>query len=233
MRKYALLALLALLPPFLSAARLTLRDGSVIYGEFISGSSQTVVFQDDNGVRRRFDLKQVQNIDFGNFSPQAAIRVPQAGSGEADRDDAGDWALIPAGAGLSVRTESDINPQNATDRHTWPAVIAQDVMDERGKVAIPRGTPAMLAVRCIGQPSTLNPGRYVLDLDSVQIGGRRYVTNTEDVPAGYEGALGTLLTAHAGNGAVQALVSGHDIRVPSNTLLSFRLQVPMHLKELH
>src|SRR5438309_128562 len=65
MRKYAMLALLAILPPVLSAARITLRDGSVVYGQFISGTSQTIVFQDDNGVRRRFDVNQVQNIDFG------------------------------------------------------------------------------------------------------------------------------------------------------------------------
>ena len=71
MRKYAMLAMLAILPPVLSAARITLRDGSVVYGQFISGTSQTIVFQDDNGVRRRFDVNQVQNIDFGGVNAAA------------------------------------------------------------------------------------------------------------------------------------------------------------------
>ena len=68
MRKYAMLALLACLPAALFAARLTLRDGSVIYGQFVSGTTQTIVFQDDNGVRRRFNLNQVQGIDFSNIN---------------------------------------------------------------------------------------------------------------------------------------------------------------------
>ena len=71
MRKYAALALLALLPPVLSAAQLTLRDGTVIYGQFISGTSQNIVFQDDNGVRRRFNVNQIQGINFDNVSTTA------------------------------------------------------------------------------------------------------------------------------------------------------------------
>ena len=69
MRKYAILALLAIVPVF--AARLTLRDGTVIYGEFVSGTSQNIVFRDDNGVQRRFNLNQIQGIDFGGVNVAA------------------------------------------------------------------------------------------------------------------------------------------------------------------
>src|SRR5689334_5955513 len=71
MRKYATMALLALLPPVLFAARLTLRDGTVVYGQFISGTSQNIIFQDDNGVRRRFDLNQIRGLDFDNVTNTA------------------------------------------------------------------------------------------------------------------------------------------------------------------
>src|SRR2546423_15675130 len=71
MRKYAMLALLAILPPVLAAARLTLGDGTVIYGQFVSGNSQNLIFQDDNGVRRRFDPNQVQGIDFTTLNTAA------------------------------------------------------------------------------------------------------------------------------------------------------------------
>ena len=64
MRKYALLALLALLPPFLSAARLTRRDGSAVYGRFISGSPQAAVVQDatvqDFRLRAPLRLREVR-----------------------------------------------------------------------------------------------------------------------------------------------------------------------------
>src|SRR5437764_15413066 len=69
MRKYAILALLAIVPAF--AARLTLRDGTVVYGEFVSGTSQNIIFRDDNGVQRRFNVNQIQGIDFGSVTTAA------------------------------------------------------------------------------------------------------------------------------------------------------------------
>src|SRR5206468_11611885 len=69
MRKYAILALLAIVPTF--AARLTLRDGTVVYGQFVSGTSQNIIFRDDNGVQRRFDVNQIQGIDFSGVTTAA------------------------------------------------------------------------------------------------------------------------------------------------------------------
>src|SRR5436853_680098 len=69
MRKYAILALLAIVPAF--AARLTLRDGTVVYGQFVSGTAQNIVFRDDNGVQRRFNVNQIQGIDFESVSTAA------------------------------------------------------------------------------------------------------------------------------------------------------------------
>lgn len=278
MRRYALLALLALLPPLLSAARLTLRDGTVIYGQFISGTPQNVVFQDDNGVRRRFDLNQVQNIDFGNFTPEAVRGGPLPGgmrygdaeapppSPSADRADQRyrhDWTVVPVGASISVRTDEDINGQNAAEGRTFPARIVQDVLDENGNIVIPHGSPAALVVRRVTEGSTLTSPSYVLDLDSVRVGGRRYVVNTSDIDAGQQGigknrrtaeyvgggaVLGTLLGAIAGGGkgaaigaaagaaaggGVQVLTKGHEIRVPAETVLNFRLEQPLHLREAY
>src|SRR3954447_26700351 len=73
MRKYAILALLAIVPTF--AARLTLRDGSVVYGQFVSGTSANIVFRDDNGVQRRFDVNQIQNIDFSGVNTAVGRNV--------------------------------------------------------------------------------------------------------------------------------------------------------------
>src|SRR3954471_4676792 len=69
MRKFAILALLAIVPAF--AARLTLRDGTVVYGQFVSGTAQNIVFRDDNGVQRRFDVNQIQGIDFSGINTAA------------------------------------------------------------------------------------------------------------------------------------------------------------------
>jgi hypothetical protein len=241
MRGFALLALFALLPPFLSAARLTMRDGSVIYGQFISGSPDTVIFQDNNGVRRRFNLQQVENIEFSNFSPQAAARGPlpgglRYGDTEADRQDPrdpGDFAVVPVGASLSVRLENGIDRQSLSDRRAWPAVIVQDVLDESGRVVIPRGTPAALVIRRVAEPTTLTSASYILDLDSIRIGAQRYVLNPNPVSSGAEpaSALGSLVGAMAAGGRVDVVTAGHIIRVPAGTVLNFRLDQPLHLRE--
>jgi hypothetical protein len=203
-RRFLAVAVLVLVPALVSAARLSLRDGSVIYGEFVSGSPQGIVFRDANGVRRRFDLQQVQNIDFGNFHS------------EADREED---PVLPAGASLSLRATAGITAASPT----WSAVIVQDVLDEDGHVAVPKGTPATLAVR-----RSADGSRYVLDLDSIELAGRRCAVN---LPAGRESALGTLIAANGPHGAVDVVRAGAEIRVPAETVLNFRLEAPLHLRE--
>ena len=260
MRKFAMLALIALVPSAISAARLTLRNGTVIYGQFISGTAQNIVFQDDHGARRRFNLNQVRGIDFDNAS--STLNGPAVNS--ANRTDTrlpSDWAVLPAGSSISVRTDEGINSDNASEGRTYSASIVQDVVDSTGTVVIPRGSPATLVIRRISESSTLSSGSYALDLESIRVNGRRYVVSTEDVKKGEKGiganrrtaeyvgggaVLGTLLGAIAGGGkgaaigaiagaaaggGVQVLTKGSEIRVPAETVLNFRLEEPLHLRE--
>jgi len=273
MRKYAMLALIACLPAALFAARLTLRDGSVIYGQFVSGTTETIVFQDDNGVRRRFNLNQVQGIDFSNvnssvnrqstYSDQRPGVIDNRNSANRidDRREGPDWAVLPVGSSLSVRTDESIDERNASEGRTFSASIVEDVTDGSGRVVIPRGSPATLIVRRVSESGTLSSGNFILDLESVRVNGRRYVVNTEDVKKGETGiganrrtaeyvgggaVLGTLLGAIAGGGkgaaigaiagaaaggGVQVLTKGKEIRVPAETVLQFRLEEPLRLRE--
>jgi hypothetical protein len=260
MRKFAALTILALLPPFLSAARLVLRDGTIVYGQFVSGSPQNIVFQDDGGIRRRFDLNQVQTIDFTE-----RVATLDRGANSANRVEERryqhDWTVLPAGTSISVRTDEDIDSRNAAEGRTFSAGIVQDVLDTNGSVVIPRGSRATLIVRRVSEGGTLTSGSYILDLESIRVNGRRYVVNTEDVRAGESGigknrrtaeyvgggaVLGTLLGAIAGGGkgaaigaiagaaaggGAQVLTKGREIRVPAETVLNFRLEEPLHLRE--
>jgi len=242
MRISALPALLAFLPLLLPAARLTLWDGAVIYGKFIGGTPQTVVIQDDNGVRRRLDLKEVRHIDFGGGAPRdAAGPLPgglRDGDSEADREDPrfrSDWTVVPAGVSVCLRTWGAIAPRDASQDRTWSAVVAGDVMDSAGDIAIPLGAPATLRIRRVAAGSTLTSPVYVLDLDSVRVAGRRYMVNRAEAPAAGRtapaSALGTLLDATGGTTGGPVLTVGHEIHVPAGTLLRFRLDAPLHLRE--
>jgi hypothetical protein len=273
MRKFTLCVLLGLVSFGLSAARLTLRDGTVIYGQFISGSADNIVFQEDRGEQRRFDMNQVQSIDFSTASPDPANpnspngHDPQEGHSQADRYDGPrrygpSFAVLQPGSEISVRTDQTIYSRNAVEGQSFPASIHREIVDPKGNVLVPRGSPAGLAVRRVDEGGTFNNGDLILDLDWVQVNGKRYWLHTSDAKApdsqglganrrtgelvGGGAVLGTLLGAIAGGGkgaaigalaggaaggGVEVLTKGREIRVPAESILNFRLDQPLELRE--
>jgi hypothetical protein len=210
MRRFALIAIFAIIPLGLSAARLTLRDGSVVYGRFVSGSSQEIVFQDDQGIRRRFDINRVQNLDFsGSGAPAGAYQNNQSdryNNNSANRSDdrynnntgyrgqdygyGNAYATVPAGTELSVRANEEITAQTAAEGRTYSATIDRDVFDESGRVVIPRGSDAEMVVRTVNQGGTFSGGNLVLDLQAVRVNGRRYLISTNDIQQGNGQGIG-------------------------------------------
>jgi hypothetical protein len=272
MLKITRLAMLAMIPVGLFAARLTLLDGTVVSGRFLSGSTQSIIFQDDRGVRRTYPVNQVQSIDFDSVSARAdggsAYRANDGLSSRNndrpnnDRPNNRYWATLPPGTEISVRTDETINSQTLTEDRSYPASIQRDIMDSAGNVVIPRGAQADLVIRRVDEGGTFNNGELVLDLDAIRVNGREYTVSTEDLQRGDRrgigknsrtaemvgggAVLGTLLGALAGGGkgaaigavagaaaggGVQVLTKGKEIRVPAETLLNFRLDEPLHLRE--
>jgi outer membrane lipoprotein SlyB len=284
MRTLARFAVLGIFVLSLSAARITLRDGTVVYGQFVSGSQQYVVVQDQNGMRHRYDINQVQLIDFGavntpagdrdrqynesrnyqgnNSSPQDRNNTYQSQNNQPERRYGNRFALLQPGTQIAVRADERIDSRDASEGRTYTATISQDVIGDDGRVAIPRGSQAALVIRRINEGGTFNNGSFTLDLDSVSVNGRRYLVSTADLKqsdangigankrtgemVGGGAVLGTLLGAIAGGGkgaaigaiagaaaggGTQVLTKGHDIRVPAETELTFKLDQPLELRE--
>jgi len=252
MQKLISAAILAIIPFALSAAQMTLHDGTVIYGRFVSGDARTVVFDDENGARRHFPIDQVEFIDLqapGTSSYDRGYGAYNSGYPACcDNNTAwqsypgpvaqSDWITIPAGTAMSVRADVGINSCNSAPGATYPASIVNDVRDPAGNVLIPRLAPAQLVMR------SDNRGGYFLGLASVVVGGRQYRVETEDVAPvqccanrgtntymSGGAASGRLVGAMAGSGA-QLLTRGRDVRVPPETILNFRLQQPLNLRGL-
>jgi hypothetical protein len=281
MRKPILPTLLLMLPLAIPAATLTLRDGSVIYGQFLDGNSSTITFQDESGARRHFNLTEVRSLDFdSNRSargynpydkrPNNSYQQQENNSANRSYDDSiyhgeptrGAFATLPVGTEVSVRTDNTIDSRNAAEGRLYSASIVNDVTDPSGRMMIPRGSEAHLVIRHVGEGSTLGSGALVLDLDSVRVNGRTYFVSTTDLKAngdrgiganrrtgemvGGGAVLGTLLGAIAGGGkgaaigaiagaaaggGAQVLTKGNEIRVPAETVLNFRLDQPLDLRE--
>lgn len=159
---------------------------------------------------------------------------------------------VPNGTEVTVRTNEAIDAKSPSESRIYTGVVDRDVLDNAGKVIVPRGADAELIVRDVSAQEV------VLDLESVTVDGRRYVVSTTDKvvtadESGKEGVgknkrtgkyvgggavIGSIIGAIAGGGkgaaigaatgagagAVgQSVTRGGNVRVPSETLLTFRL----------
>lgn len=159
--------------------------------------------------------------------------------------------LVPNGTRISVRTNETITASSGNGR-VYSGVVSSDVMGTDGNVAIPRGANAELMVRRAGNDEV------AVDLESVSVGGRRYVVAASESTSGgraglgknkrtgeYVGGgalLGTVIGAIAGGGrgaaigalaggaagaGTQVLTRGKSLRVPAESILTFRLEQPL------
>jgi hypothetical protein len=274
MAKIATLALSALLPLAAWAQQtIVLRDGTQFNGRMTAASERTITFDDQQGQNHRFDVNEVESIRFDqragydNGRAQNGNRSGFNGNGVNGNNDSRDTRgynrnssrhemSLASGTEIGVRTNENINSQDAGQGRSYSAQVDRDVVDSSGNVVIPRGSDAQLVVR------RLNDGNLSLDLQSVSVNGQRYTVDSADVVqeagsregigknkrtgeyVGGGAVLGTLLGAIAGGGkgaaigalaggaagaGAQVLTRGNQVKVPAETVLNFRLDNQMRL----
>src|SRR3954467_3289338 len=168
---------------------------------------------------------------------------------------------IPNGTELSVRTNEVIDSKTANVDQTYSAVVANDVLDNSGRVTVPKGSDARLVIRSASGGSITSASDLVLDVDSLTLSGTRYTVSTGDltrqggqgvgankktaIMVGGGAAVGTLIGAIVGGGkgaaigaaigagagaGTEVLTKGKQVRVPAETLLTFRLDQDLRLQ---
>ncbi len=254
---------------------LILTTGAQVQGRYVGGDDNTIKFLDQQGSRHKFPISQVQSLVFTGPLPAAAVpsaytpvsyepgnpaspNFAERGYVDADVQPKAGWSrtsTIPASAEILVRTIDPIDVRRPDPRQHFLASIDRDVLDSNGNVAIPRGSLAHLIARDVGN------GEIAIDLRSVNVNGKRYILNSENITdvktrdglgankrtakfVGGTALLGTVLGAIAGGGrgaaigalaggaagaGTQVLTRGPKLNVPSETVLSFRLDHPVYL----
>jgi hypothetical protein len=159
---------------------------------------------------------------------------------------------VATGTTLAVRTNEEINVFKA-DGRVFSGAINEDVRDSRGQVAIPRGTYVEMLVKRVSDDEyaldlesiSVNGTRMAVQTDNALTAEReegigansrtgRYVGGGAVIGAiigaitgGKDGAaIGGAVGAGAGAGA-QVLTRGQSVKVPSESLVTFRLQQPL------
>src|ERR1700733_1972717 len=166
------------------------------------------------------DDRNYKTIQFlGTAAAALALCVPTVVAQDPKRDDLdlerGRITMIAAGTTVSVRTQETINA-NARDNRIYKGVVEQDVRDQKDHIAIPRGSPVELKVR-VGPDNSL-----ILDIESINVNGGRYGvwTDADRVEAqSKDSFVGTIVD---GSDGVQ--VRGNSVRVPLDTVLTFRIE---------
>jgi len=164
---------------------------------------------------------------------------------------------VPSGSEIAVRTIDSIDAKHPSDSRIYKASIERDVVDRSGRVVIPRGADAELIMRDASEQDivvdlesvTVNGQRYVVSAPSETVsataereregvgknsrtgkyvGGAAIVGSIIGAIAG--GGKGAAIGAISGAGAgaaAQTVTRGGSVRLPSESVLTFRLDRPL------
>ncbi len=262
-----------------SADRLTLRNGTVIQGTWLGGTTRQVRM-DVNGSVQTFDVEQVRSISFveENYSPAPPPPPPPPPSDYSSRNSYpansypanpnpnypsqqnGPGRLgitLPADTQITIRMIDAVNSQTARMGQTFRASIDEPITID-GQQVIPRGADVITKL-VNAQQSGKFEGRTALTmaLYSMSVNGQMVEVSSTDVrtasasrgarTAGVVGggaAVGAIIGALAGGGkgaaigatsgaalggASEVLTSGQQVKIPSETRLTFRLQTPVQI----
>jgi len=242
--------------------RYLVRDvDSVQFGDVPDASAQNQP-RDDRGDNRNYDNSQNSGNVPNNANNQNYGNPPNNGNPDNQNNQGYDQArmervVIPAGTQLAVRTNERIDSHDVVQGQTFAAQLDEDVRDENGSLAIPRGSDVTLVTRRVE-----NSGDITLDIDSITVEGRRYRVSTVDQElqnnrdgvgankrtgqfVGGGAVLGAIVGAIAGGGkgaaigavvgggagaATQIVTQGKEVHVPPETVLRFRLDQRLKLR---
>ena len=99
--------------------------------------------------------------------------------------------MLASGTELSVQTHETIDGSTAADGQTFDANVTDAVRDADGRVVIPAGAKAQIAIKSLTQGGKIKgQSDLVLDLAAVSIDGRQYALSTADLEEKGKAGLG-------------------------------------------
>lgn len=252
MRKGALAILFAALVVMQAATAdtLRLRSGQSVEGVFLSADTSQVKFLEPGGQPKMYSLASVEDITF------AALPAP--GSAAPATSPKSPNVTVLAGTSILVRMLNSIDTSKNHAGDLFTATLESNLV-ANGVLVARRGTTVHGKVTKLEQARRLT-GRSELQLAliNIVINGSAHPISTGDFQqagasegvntvkktaagAGLGAAIGAI-SGNAGKGAAIGAVSGvgvsmikkgEAIRVPSETLLDFRLSQPVILPTAH
>lgn len=238
-----------------AADTLELKDGRVLQGRYLGGTQAVLRFE-VNGDLQTFNVTDIVALTFtgtGNSGAAAAAAAPVAPR-SAYASAAGGMVTIPAGESLLVRMIDGVDSSKNHVGDIFHANLETD-LTVNGVLVARKGTDVYGRLAEAKEAGHLaGSSELQLELTRIVIDGRDYPVVSSDYTLQGKGrgkntaekvgggaAIGAIIGAIAGGGkgaaigagvgagaggAVQVLTRGQQVKVPSETLLEFRLQQP-------
>jgi len=240
----------------LGADTLILRDGKVIQGTFIGGSTKQINFASSTGEALQIPVGSVMSLTFS--APTAAVAAtPKPAPKAAPAPSAKPAVIIPAGTTLRVSTIDAIDVDSSQAGKTFRGSLSDPLMSG-GNVLVPRGADVVLVAAKVEQGGAMK-GSDLIDLkaNSIMVGGKKIpiVTNVVENKSAGEGkktarktlggaGLGAAIGAIAGGGtgaAIGALAGGAGgaivsasgkphLKIPAESMLQFQLLADLKIQ---
>jgi hypothetical protein len=209
------------------ADTLTLRNGRVVNGTYLGGTSRQVRMEVGNQVET-FNVSDVASVTFQSGQPAsatstsssstasstAATRRQTESSGNVFRPEttptpAGTAAAardIPAGSELVIRMIDSVDSEVNRVGQTFAASLDEPVM-VNGQTVVPRGSDVLVKLVNDEQSGKLT-GRTELTLDvvSIKVDGKLVDVNTQEVTQASESRTGSTAKRAGGGAALGAII---------------------------
>jgi hypothetical protein len=162
------------------ADTLVLRDGTQVSGVLVSATAQTIAFKDAKGVVHRYDRSKIQTLEFAAAVQKSAKATLQNKKLET----------LASGTEIVVRTNEAIDSKSATENQAFAAQVDQDVIGGSNNVVVPKGSPAEIVIRQVSSGGVTGSPEMALDVQSITVGGQRYLVSTADLQEKSETGIG-------------------------------------------
>ena len=234
--------------PIASADTLIMRDGTRIEGTMMGLAGRTITFRHASGQSRRYPTSRVESVEFIS----ADRRNPRATNGGSLEAPAGSELVVRtletidsgnAGADQTFSATVEQDVPNASGAVIIPERASAQLMIRQTSAGGATASPELiLDIRSI----TIEGRQYLVSTEDMPLESGTGLGRNRRTAAmvGTGAALGTIIGAIAGGGSgaviggvagaaggagAQVLTRGRDVRVPTNTLLRFRLDKVVRL----
>jgi hypothetical protein len=234
-----------------------LKDGTRYNGVYQGGTSQTVTFEDERGMTHHFDVRDIQSLEFnptGRASQTAKSTAKAAGEADAKIIPTGTEIKVRTNEAIDSKTAlpgqkfSAVIEQNVVD--SAGAVAIPKGSDASLVIRQASGGGAVSTSDLVLDIDSVSvAGRqYAVSTENLEEKGRQGIgknKRTAQMIGGGAG-LGALLGAIAGGGkgaaigavagaaaggTAEVLTRGKEVKVPAETVLTFRFDRPLRLAQ--